>query len=340
MTVRMLAAMAVAIAASFSLPAAVGAQADPPAEPPGTGGEPPPEEPPEEPSPEAARLSVRVKGLEGASRPALKRATAVGRLAPFVPGQRVRVRFQRVGKTIKHRTVRVRRAPRADHGVFMLRSPRLTEPGRYRVKALKPATAAQAGARARGRQFKLRFPGLREGDRGRAVGTLNKLLRKRGYHAPGGRRFTSATARAVLAFRKVNLMSRSQRATPGILERLVRGKGEFKLRHRGAGRHVEVDVDRQVMVLAAKGKPQHTFHISSGHPNTPSDRGRFRFYRRQPGYNHLRMYFSVYYNGGEAIHGYDSVPNYPASHGCVRSPIPDARFIYGWVRIGMPIFVY
>jgi lipoprotein-anchoring transpeptidase ErfK/SrfK len=57
-------------------------------------------------------------------------------------------------------------------------------------------------------------------------------------------------------------------------------------------------------------------------------------------HNSLRMLDSVYYNRGEAIHGYASVPTYPASHGCVRSPIPDARFIYNWVRLGMSIYVY
>jgi hypothetical protein len=30
----------------------------------------------------------------------------------------------------------------------------------------------------------------------------------------------------------------------------------------------------------------------------------------------------------------------PASAGCIRNPIPNSRFIYGWVRLGMSIFVY
>jgi hypothetical protein len=57
------------------------------------------------------------------------------------------------------------------------------------------------------------------------------------------------------------------------------------------------------MVLANRGKPRYTFHISSGKRSTPADRGHFRFYSRQPGYNSLGMLDSVYYNGGEAIHG-------------------------------------
>ena len=43
------------------------------------------------------------------------------------------------------------------------------------------------------------------------------------------------------------------------------------------------------------------------------------------------MYYSVYCNRGYAIHGYHSVPPYPASHGCVRNPIPESIFIYNWI---------
>ena len=52
------------------------------------------------------------------------------------------------------------------------------------------------------------------------------------------------------------------------------------------------------------------------------------------------MYFSTYYNRGEAIHGYSEVPTHPASHGCIRTPISDAISIYNWVRLGMDIYVY
>ena len=209
----------------------------------------------------------------------------------------------------------------ATQGTFGLRSRRLVEAGRYRVQVHKPATATQAGAEAASAPFRLRYPALRQGDHGRAVRLLHRLLRKQRYRAPRAGRFTDATARAVLAFRKVNRMAWARRASPEVLTRLARGRGAFKLRHPAAGRHVEVDLDRQVMVLAARGKPQHTFHISSGAPTTPSDRGRFHFYRRRPGYNASRMLDSVYYNRGEAVHGYRSVPPYPASHG-VSAPDP------------------
>jgi L,D-transpeptidase catalytic domain len=326
MTDQMLATMATAVVASiaFALPAVAGAQ----------------ESGSEGAAPATSQLSVRVKALQGGKRPAFRTTTAVGTLSPFVPGQQVRVQLVRGRKVVAGRWVPVHGAAGAGHGTFRLRSPRLIEPGRYRVRARTPATADQAGARAATRPFRLRFPSLTQGDRGRAVTVLHRRLRRQGYRSPEGRRFSAATARAVLAFRKVNRMAWARGASPEVLTRLLRGGGAFKLRHPGAGRHVEVDLERQVMVLAAGGRPRHTFHISSGKQSTPSDRGHFRFYRRQPGYNALGMLDSVYYNRGEAIHGYRSVPSYPASNGCIRSPIPDARFIYAWVRLGMSIYVY
>ena len=52
------------------------------------------------------------------------------------------------------------------------------------------------------------------------------------------------------------------------------------------------------------------------------------------------MYFSNYFIGGYAIHGYDPVPDYAASHGCIRIPIPSAKTVYGWVSLGDTIYVY
>ena len=52
------------------------------------------------------------------------------------------------------------------------------------------------------------------------------------------------------------------------------------------------------------------------------------------------MYYSVYYDGNYATHGYSSVPTYPASHGCIRNPIPYAVYIYNWIELGDTMYVY
>ena len=170
---------------------------------------------------------------------------------------------------------------------------------------------------------------------------FNELLQAQGFHTgTKGSRVTSGTRLAIKAFRKTNGMRRSESYDPDIFRTLLQGKGAFPVQFPNDGRHVEVDLSRQVMALIEGDRAVHTFHISSGTSRTPTIRGRFSFYRREAGYNAKRMYFSVYFRGGYAIHGYNPVPNGPASHGCVRNPIPFSRFIYNWVQIGMPIHVY
>ena len=94
------------------------------------------------------------------------------------------------------------------------------------------------------------------------------------------------------------------------------------------------------MVLAKGDKVDEIYHISSGTPATPTVLGSYHFYRKDAGYNSVGMYYSVYFIRGYATHGYHSVPNYPASHGCLRNPIPDSKHIYNWIDIGDPIYVY
>ena len=138
-----------------------------------------------------------------------------------------------------------------------------------------------------------------------------------------------------MAFRKVNGMARNFQATPGDLQDARRGQGRLPdPKYPEAGKHAEVDISKQVMALADGGEAKYVFHIATGAAATPSDQGAFTFYRKDPGYNSLGMYYSVYYNRGEATHGYHSVPPYPASHGCIRNPIPDSIFIYNWIDLG------
>jgi L,D-transpeptidase catalytic domain len=57
-------------------------------------------------------------------------------------------------------------------------------------------------------------------------------------------------------------------------------------------------------------------------------------------YDNAPMPYSVHVNGNYFIHGFSSVPDRPASHGCIRVPLtgdnPAKRF-YEWVETGTPI---
>ena len=51
------------------------------------------------------------------------------------------------------------------------------------------------------------------------------------------------------------------------------------------------------------------------------------------------LYNPVYFNGGIAVHGALSVPDYPASHGCVRIPMHIAEYFPGLVANGDSVVV-
>lgn len=293
-----------------------------------------------EQGPAPARIKLKLKGLRGGAAKVGERIEVIGKVTPFVGGQRVEVKLGNRGDTVFKRDPFVRRVKGQEFGRFKLRSKPLLKAGKYRVRARKEATAAQAGARAKSRTFKLKFIDLDPGDSGPAVALFNDLLRRQDYYNTDNAHYGSHTQRAVMAFRKVNGMARNFQATPEIFAKLAAGKGGFKIEHPGAGKHVEVDISRQVMALADGGKAKYVFHVATGAAATPSDVGGFTFYRKDPGFNSIGMYYSIYYNRGEATHGYHSVPPYPASHGCIRNPIPDSIFIYNWIDLGNKMYVY
>jgi hypothetical protein len=59
-------------------------------------------------------------------------------------------------------------------------------------------------------------------------------------------------------------------------------------------------------------------------------------------FDNAPMPWSVQINGHIFIHGFAHVPNYPASHGCIRLPLDGrnpARFFYEWIDNGSPVEV-
>ena len=288
---------------------------------------------------EPSKTSLRLKGLKGGKLTVGKKLTAAGTVRPFVQGSKVTIYLRRGKKVVKSETVPVRPKQGADYGKFSFEK-KLVQPGRYSVQAIHKKSATLGTSKAQSRAFRIRYPDLRKGNESDAVRIFNNLLADQGYVNDQGDKFDSATGRAALAFRKVNGMARKESATAGMFKKLAKGKGGFKLKHPGAGKHVETDLSRQVMVLAKGGEVDEIYHISSGAPATPTILGKYRFYRKDAGYNSIGMYYSAYFIRGYATHGYRSVPNYPASHGCLRNPIPDSRHIYKWIDIGDPIYVY
>ena len=182
-------------------------------------------------------------------------------------------------------------------------------------------------------------PYANTGSSGPAVRWLQGKLAALKYVVPRTGVYDAGTGRAVMAWRKVAGFSRTYVATSQVFDGLLKGKGRFKVRHPGDGRHVEARINSQILALIEGGKVQRIYHTSTGAPATPTVRGKFRVYMKTPGTNAKGMVDSSYFIRGYAIHGYASVPPYNASHGCLRVPVPNARAIYDWLRIGDVVWV-
>ena len=95
-----------------------------------------------------------------------------------------------------------------------------------------------------------------------------------------------------------------------------------------------------MMSLIVGDEPAHTFHVSTGTSSTPTVRGKFRFYMRQPGYNSTAMYYSVYFQGGYATHGYRPRADLPRQPRLRAQPDPLLDLHLRLGGLGMPIYVY
>jgi hypothetical protein len=292
------------------------------------------------PSSQIADATVKIKlgKLSKGRAEIFSKVPVIGTVRPFVPGQKVEVEVLRDGKRLYTRTLKVTRAG-GNWGGFRTKV-FVKEDGRYAVSATHEATPAQRGDSTIRKKWRVSYPALRHGQCGDVVVGFKRGLRKMGYIANGGRCFGGRTARGVLAYRKVNGKSRSSRAGAGLVRSVFAGRGAYKVRYPNAGEHVEAPLDKQVVVFAKGDKPFAIYPISSGKSSTPTVRGHFQFIRTEPGYNDHGMYYSFYFYGGYAIHGYESVPDYPASHGCLRTFIADQPEIYNLIHFGEDIFIW
>jgi PKD repeat protein len=202
-------------------------------------------------------------------------------------------------------------------------------------------TATPTGAFT-GRQKTVRtnvfLPYLADGAHGPSVRILERRLAQLHYLLRGVDSFYSYdTADAVLAFQKVNGLARTGRVTPAVWRRL-RAAHAPRPRYR-YGHHIEVDKSKQVLFEVNHGRVVRVVHVSTGATgNTPV--GLWHIYSKVPGTLPTGMFDSNFFLRGFAIHGYPSVPTYPASHGCVRTPIWAAPILFASSYYGEPIYIY
>jgi hypothetical protein len=297
--------------------------------------------PPVDPQPAAGKASLSVDGGLATKKtrffaPA-QQVVVRGVVKPYVPGQVLTLYAIRRGKASKQVRRKVGRRGRYEFRF------KVGNGGPVRLVVKHRRTAAQQAFRTRDETIQVVDWDAGQGARGLKVLLLQRGLLKLGFATPVTGYFDGLTANAVNAFRKTNEMGRDGYAMKSVYAKVFRGEGAYKLRYPDSGtngKHVEFDWSRQVLVLAQRGKPYRVYHTSSGSPVTPTVFGSYRFYRQDPGTNAKGMVHSSYFIGGYAIHGYVSVPNYAASHGCLRVPIPNAWSIFQWIDIGDPIYTY
>jgi peptidoglycan hydrolase-like protein with peptidoglycan-binding domain len=216
------------------------------------------------------------------------------------------------------------------------------------VAAPPPAPAPPPAAAARPP-----LPGLGPGARGAEVQTLEQRLADLRYD-PGKLDgvFDTTTGHAVMAFQKVQGMDRTGRATPDVVTAVSTARSPDAMLPGGGPHRVEIDLQRQVLLLWQSGSLTRVLPVSTGTGKrycvdgqcakavTPG--GSFRVTRKILGLRVSRLgrlYNPLYFNGGIAIHGSTSVPGHPASHGCVRIPMSASLWFFRTVASGTPVYV-
>lgn len=272
----------------------------------------------------AADVSVRVRLWQ----PRLfDRVVVTGQVRGADAGDRVAVWIVHAGGEVARRWPELR-----PDGSFRTDLPVAT-PGWYR------AYAGIAGETDRSLARRTPLPSLARGADGVFVGLLERRLVALDYRLDGvGGTYDVRTADAVVAFHKVQRMPRRfdvTEATWRALASPLRPRPRFGW----PARHVEIDQTRQVLYTVRDRAIVSISHVSTGKPSTPTYDGTFRVYRKVAGTYH-GLYFPSYFDGGRAIHGWESVPTYAASHGCIRFPFWNAQWIFRHAPIGTAVRIY
>ncbi|MEO5322600.1 L,D-transpeptidase [Mesorhizobium sp. CC13] len=100
-----------------------------------------------------------------------------------------------------------------------------------------------------------------------------------------------------------------------------------------------VNISTQTMTVTIDGRVIHRWPVSTARRGYVTPRGSWRPKRLHrmwysSKYENSPMPYSVFYNGGYAIHGTGAVRSLgrPASHGCVRLNVANAARFYSLVR--------
>jgi peptidoglycan hydrolase-like protein with peptidoglycan-binding domain len=158
---------------------------------------------------------------------------------------------------------------------------------------------------------------------------------------------------AVMAFQKVQGIGADGVVGKGTLAALKAPKTPA-LKASSPSERVEVDLTKQVLYVVKSGAIARILPVSSGNGSTYQQKnghkakalspvGWYKIQRRILGAHKAdlgTLYDPQYFYRGWAIHGSNSVPAYPASHGCIRVTRADAKYLLTAIGVGTSVYVY
>lgn len=151
------------------------------------------------------------------------------------------------------------------------------------------------------------------------------------------------TQQAIMAFQAWHGLGRDGVAGPLTKAKLAKA-GRPQPRTSGPAHRIEVNRAKGVALLIDGGKVVRAIHVSSGAAgSTETPAGTYKVFRKE-----LKSWsvpfstwlpYASYFNNGIAFHEYPDVPAFPASHGCVRVPAPEAPGVYAFASQGTTVVV-
>ena len=183
-----------------------------------------------------------------------------------------------------------------------------------------------------------------KGEKGLNTREIQRRLAQLNYLPPGAvdGKDGYRTQQAVIAFQSWEGLDRDGVVGPMTTAALSRAKPP-KPSGQGPSKRIEVYRAKGVTLLIAHGKVRRAIHTSSGAPGTETPAGTYEIFRKE-----LRSWsvpfqvwlpYASYFNNGIAFHEYPDVPTFPASHGCVRVPAPEAPGLYKFAKLGTTVIV-
>ena len=114
-------------------------------------------------------------------------------------------------------------------------------------------------------------------------------------------------------------------------------------------RWISIDLSEQRLIAWEGNKAVYAVIVSTGKDATPTRTGTFEIQTKYPvarmigpGYDVPDVPFTMYYDGGMAIHGAYWHNNFgtPVSHGCTNVAVNHAEWLFDWASVGTPVVVH